>query len=233
VGQRLCDWGPVLRSGRVGRNCGRYVDSRSTRVGDLLPCWWLATVAVTVPFLAASCASSSPKPALAINNSPAAYCRGGNSLGDWSHLRSHPTAFGLDYLSNQSSKPLTVDSIDLLNAHSLRLVGAAIVPEPHASGGVGDGLAWPPTSSDVDPALWRLREDIPGAVIPPEGGPFSKVRSPYQVVVGVQPTTTTGGWADGITVTYHQGGRHRILSGVIRLGVESTLVACGLLHAGT
>ena len=59
------------------------------------------------------------------------------------------------------------------------------------------------------PGLWAGRQNVPGAVIPPEtstiGTPGPDARDEYEVVLDISAKTPAGGWAIGQRVTYRQG----------------------------
>jgi hypothetical protein len=83
----------------------------------------------------------------------------------------------------------------------------------HAAYALPPESPWIQEAQAVPPADWRARQRVPGAVMPPAGGPVevngqvnSKVDR-WEIVLDITAATPAGGWALGETVHYTTAGR--------------------------
>jgi hypothetical protein len=129
---------------------------------------------------------------------------------------------------NQSSTPVTVESVSLLLPHNLILHGAIVYEMAHYAHSLPFQSSWDREGSGQPAALWAARQRIPGAVIPPGIGPlalddFSK-KNPdvYEIAVDISAASPAGGWTPGVVVKYRARGRAYTATLMIGLAIAST-----------
>jgi hypothetical protein len=109
---------------------------------------------------------------------------------------------------NQSSAPVTIDSVSLVDAHNMRLDGAVVYEMIRYAHPLGYINGWNDEAATVPAAEWAARQEVPGAVIPAELGPIKPAEFPekkpnvYQIVVIVTKVTPAAAWTTGVTVRY-------------------------------
>jgi hypothetical protein len=133
----------------------------------------------------------------------------------------------LDWYLNQSAKPVTVESVSLLDPHNLVLHGAVVYEMAHSQHPLAPEAAWAREGADVPAAAWAGRQPVPGAVIAPGNGPPPvTARNPrdsiYAIVVDISAATPAGGWALGEVVTYLAGGHKYTIRARTGLGIGSS-----------
>jgi hypothetical protein len=123
-----------------------------------------------------------------------------------------PVGYAEEMFWNKSARPLRVESVRLLDPHNLVLHGSVLYRMAHTSHALPTSWAWTQIGQE-DPALWRARQRIPGAVMPPVGGPVevngninTKVDR-WEIVVDISAASPAGGWALGEVVQYQAGGQ--------------------------
>ena len=114
---------------------------------------------------------------------------------------------------NQSSGPVTVESVSLLHPHNLIYHGAAVYKVAHFKISLSYEWAWGQEGTARSATQWAaIRQRIPGATIPPGNGPiapadFMKLRPDvYEIAVDMSAASPAGGWTPGVVVTYRAGG---------------------------
>lgn len=124
-----------------------------------------------------------------------------------------PVGFGSFMYWNQTSAPLTIDSVTLLDPHNLVLHRSVLYRMVHAAHALANASPWAQEGQYVPLADWRARQRIPGAVLPPAGGPVelngqvnSKVDR-WEIAVEVSAASPAGGWATGEVVQYEEAGQ--------------------------
>ena len=115
-------------------------------------------------------------------------------------------AFGMYY--NQSWAPAKVMSVSLLDPHNLAVRGAVVYKMAQYQHPLPYAWPWADAIAGGKPRPeWAARQQVPGAVIPPEGGPVpanivAAHPDVYQVAAEVQAITPGSAWAAGYAVTY-------------------------------
>ena len=123
-----------------------------------------------------------------------------------------PAGYAEDMYWNQSSQPLTIEAVQLLDPHNLVLQGSVLYKMAHASHALPLASGWAQMGRE-DPPAWQARQRIPGAVMRPVGGPvdvngnLSHKIDLWEIAVDVTATTPAGGWALGEIVRYKTAGR--------------------------
>jgi hypothetical protein len=124
-----------------------------------------------------------------------------------------PVGFGTFMYWNQTSAPLTIDSVTLLDPHHLVLHRSVLYRMVHDAHSLANSAPWAQEGRYVPLADWRARQRIPGAVLPPAGGPVelngqvnSKVDR-WEIAVEVSAASPAGGWALGEAVHYEEAGQ--------------------------
>ena len=114
---------------------------------------------------------------------------------------------------NQSSGPVTMESVSLLHPHNLIFHGAAVYKVAHFKISLPYEWAWGHEGTARSATQWAaIRQRIPGATIPPENGPIAPADFPrlnpdvYEIAVDMSAASPAGGWAPGVVVTYREGG---------------------------
>ena len=142
-------------------------------------------------------------------------------------------AFGMYY--NQSWAPAKVMSVSLVDPRNLVVRGAVVYKMAQYNHAVPYVWTWSQEIAGGEPRPeWAARQPVPGAVIPPGGGPapanFATAHPDvYQVVVEVQATARGDAWASGYTVTYRVTGRTyavKLLVGLAIVDGATTGSAC-------
>lgn len=139
-----------------------------------------------------------------------------------------PVGYAEDMYWDQSSKPLTVESVSLLDPHNLVLHGGAIYKMPHSRHPLPISWAWADEGREVPAGGWSARQRIPGATIPPVGEPvivngaISFKADLYEIVVDISAGTPAGGWALGEVVRYTWDGGTYTFVAKTGLGVGTT-----------
>jgi hypothetical protein len=121
-----------------------------------------------------------------------------------------PIAFALDSYHNRSRRPLTIESVVLIEPHNVVLHGALLYEMPQSRHPLIMETAWDTLSRYARPRAWAARQAVPGAVIPaprPAAGRGQTARDLYQLVLDISSKTPRGGWAAGEIVTYRTGGQ--------------------------
>jgi hypothetical protein len=136
-----------------------------------------------------------------------------------------PVGYAEDMYWNRSSQALTVQSVSLLDPHNLVLHGGVLYEMVHDFHALPLSWAWAQEDREVPAAEWRARQRIPGAVMPPIGGPLqhngniSHKVNLYEIVVDISAATPAGGWALGEVVKYRAGGRSYTFDARTGLGI--------------
>jgi hypothetical protein len=132
--------------------------------------------------LAAAC-SSAPPP-LGPPDANSAWCAPGT--------RGHTVTFGVYTLKNHSSSPVTIANVTFPKLVRLTATRAYLTPILNRSL-IGEA-AWPPTKDRA----WALRWPAEGGVIKPG--------QTVNLVFGLTPTSSRGGWTPGPLIGYSSGG---------------------------
>ena len=171
----------------------------------------LAFLAVLLLPAVTACASSgSPGPlVVGIHQEGTSACA--PSYSDGPSAWDAPVGYAEDMYWNNSSAPLTIESVSLIDPHNLVLRGSVLYRIPRDRYPLPISGPWAQLGSTVPPADWRARQRVPGAVMPPIGGPVEvnghingKVDR-WEIVVDVSAATPAGGWALGEIVRYRPG----------------------------
>src|ERR1700761_7530249 len=110
-------------------------------------------------------------------------------------------AFGMYY--NQSWAPVKVVSVSLVDAHNLAVRGAVVYKMIQDEHPLPYVWTWADEIAGGEPRPeWAARQTVPGAVIPPGGGPppgnfIAAHRDVYQVAAEVQEIAPGDAWAAG------------------------------------
>jgi hypothetical protein len=114
---------------------------------------------------------------------------------------------------NQSSGPVTVESVSLLHPHNLILHGADVYKVAHFKISLPYEWAWGKEGTAHSATQWAaIRQRIPGATIPRENGPIAPADfmrlnpDVYEIAVDMSAASPAGGWTPGVVVTYRAGG---------------------------
>lgn len=138
---------------------------------------------------------------------------------------SSPVAYAENMYWNQSSAPLTVESVAMLDPHGLVLHGSVVYQMVHASHPLPISWGWNAVASHVPAREWAGRQRVPGAVIPPTQGPvyvdgrLSKKVSLWEIVLDVSAASPAGGWALGEVVRYRWRGTSYTLAVQTGIGI--------------
>jgi hypothetical protein len=119
-----------------------------------------------------------------------------------------PIAWSTNWYYNQSSAPVEIQSVSLIDAHNLVLNKTDIYEMRHSENSLVQTIGWPAEGKDADPVAWAHRQSVPGAVVPAQTSTASSgpdARNTYAVVLDISATTHAGGYAIGQQVTYKQG----------------------------
>ena len=119
-----------------------------------------------------------------------------------------PTGFAYDWYFNASALPVEIESVSLIGNHNLVLHGAVVYRGPHD---IITSDGWPVMGRNANPSAWAQRQNVPGAVIPPQpstNGAPDPDEPEYAVIIDVSAKTPAGGYAIGQQVTYKQGNSH-------------------------
>jgi len=129
---------------------------------------------------------------------------------------------------NQSSEPVTMESVSLLHPHNLTLHGAAVYKMAHYKISLPFEWAWGHEGTAHSATQWAaIRQRIPGATIPPENGPIAPADfmrlnpDVYEIAVDMSAASPAGGWAPGVVVTYRAGGTTYTSTLMVGLAVGS------------
>jgi hypothetical protein len=129
---------------------------------------------------------------------------------------------------NQSSGPVTVESVSLLHPHNLIFHGAAVYKVAHFKISLSYEWAWGQEGTARSATQWAaIRQRIPGATIPPGNGriapaDFMKLRPDvYEIAVDMSAASPAGGWTPGVAVTYRAGGTTYTSTLMVGLAVGS------------
>lgn len=114
---------------------------------------------------------------------------------------------------NQSSGPVTMESVSLLHPHNLILHETDVYKVAHFKISLPYEWAWGHEGTARSATQWAaIRQRIPGATIPRGNGPiapadFMTLRPDvYEIAVDMSAASPAGGWAPGVVVTYRAGG---------------------------
>ncbi len=121
-----------------------------------------------------------------------------------------PIGFAFDSYRNRARRPLTVESVSLVDPHNLVLHSALLYAMGHPRQPLIQEFAWARLGQAVRPDAWADRQAIPGAAIPAERSgqaTGSTARDDYQLVLDISSRTPRGGWAAGEAVRYSSGGQ--------------------------
>jgi hypothetical protein len=137
-----------------------------------------------------------------------------------------PVGVALDMYYNQSSLPLTIESVALLDPHNLVLHGGLVYEMAHSLHPLVTETGWDQEGQGVPAAAWAGRQRIPGAVIPPGHGlpphlMFSDKFDMYEIAVDISDATPRGGWALGEVVTYRAGGHTYTVKDITGIAIGS------------
>jgi hypothetical protein len=148
-----------------------------------------------------------------------------NHVTDWGA----PVGFTLDMYVNLGHQPATVQSLALADSHGLVLHGGLVYELAHSKHALSFFGAWPSINDYANPAAWRARQPIPGAVVPT--GHTAHVLTDengddnlYDIVEEVSATSPSGGWAGGLTVTYTSGGTSYSTTAITGIALASSRV---------
>lgn len=125
-----------------------------------------------------------------------------------------PIGYSVGMYYNQSSSPLTVQTVSLVDAHNMVLHGAVVYEMVHFRNPMPFQFPWEYGAGGlrVDP---RLVQQIPGAVIPAGVGPVTNVAKQqpnvYEVAVGVSARQPGAAWAAGVDVGYTVNGQAHMI----------------------
>ncbi len=150
------------------------------------------------------------------------------SRGDGLLTWDAPVGYAEDMYWNKSPRALTVESVKLIDPHNLVLHGSVLDKMAHASHALPIDWARDQIGHE-DPAAWRARQPVPGAVMPPAGGPvdvngsLSGKIDLWEIVVDVSAASPAGGWALGEMVRYQSGGQAWTLEAGTGLGLGTSL----------
>jgi hypothetical protein len=192
----------------LGRR-GEFRRVRRTRLAGRL------LLAALTAMLAAACGSSAPPPAMTLvsaqealttctpaPNPDAGIIRWDSQIGYYG---------GIYY--NQSSGPVTIESVSLLHPHNLIFHGAAVYKVAHFKISLSYEWAWGHEGTAHSATQWAaIRQRIPGATIPPENGPIAPADfmrlnpDVYEIAVDMSAASPAGGWTPGVVVKYRAGG---------------------------
>jgi hypothetical protein len=132
---------------------------------------------------------------------------------------------------NQSSGPVTIESVSLLHPHNLILHGAAVYKVAHFKISLSYEWAWGHEGTALSATQWAaIRQRIPGATIPPGNGPiapadFMKLRPDvYEIAVDMSAASPAGGWTPGVVVTYRAGGTTYTSTLMVGLAVQTPVL---------
>lgn len=172
-----------------------------------------------------ACAPSGPGPLVLNQQQEGISSCMPNSPADGLHTWATPVGYAEDMYWNQSSQALTIESVSLLDPHNLVLHGSVLYEMVHDFHPLPLAWAWAQEGREVPAAEWRARQRIPGAVMPPIGGPFeqngniSHKVNLYEIVVDISAATSAGGWALGEVVKYQASGRAYTFEARTGLGI--------------
>ena len=131
-------------------------------------------------------------------------------------------ATGMYY--NQSSSPLTVQSVSLVAAHNMVLHAAMVHEMPQYKNPLPIEFTWE-YGTDGGTVDARLVQPVPGAVIPAGIGPVSNFPQQHPDVydIGVDITARQRGaaWAAGVNVGYTAGGQAHSIRLLIGLSIAA------------
>ncbi len=113
-----------------------------------------------------------------------------------------PVTTGIYDLTNAGGSPVTILSVTLPSAHSLRMTKAWLVPiTKTANGGTldfGAGWPYPPSFTKVVQSVWAQRRPAVGGTIKPG--------QDLNLVFGLIRATASAATSDGPAITYTAGG---------------------------
>lgn len=124
-----------------------------------------------------------------------------------------PVGFSRGMFYNQGAAPLTIDSVTLLQPDNVTLRGAIVYKMPHSTYPIPLEWGWDGDKMYVPTADWNARQQVPGAVIPPQDGPLTvsqfETKQPdlYEIAVGISVKSPGGGRALGEVIKYQVGSR--------------------------
>jgi hypothetical protein len=189
----------------------------------------LAFLAVLLSAAATGCASSGSSGPLVVGIQQEGMSACAPSYSDGPNAWDAPIGYAEDTYWNDSSVPLTIESVSLIDPHNLVLHGSVLYRMPHYLHALPISDSWVQEGQAVPPADWRARQRVPGAVMPPIGGPVevnghinSKVDR-WEIAVDVSAATPAGGWALGEIVRYKVGGRSFTAETRTGMGIGTSL----------
>ena len=120
-----------------------------------------------------------------------------------------PIGWAFDWYYNQSTLPVEIESVSLIDSHNLMLHKAIVYEMRYSEHPLVQVDGWSLIDTNADPSAWAQRQRVPGAVIPPQssavGIPGPRARDVYEVVLNISAKSPAGGYAIGQQVTYRQG----------------------------
>jgi hypothetical protein len=143
-----------------------------------------------------------------------------------------PVAFTTDWYVNQGRRPVTVQSVALVEPHGLVLHGGLVYEMVQAEHVLYQAIAWPDLGRGALASAWRARQAIPGAVIPPghAQGALTHLSGKDNLYVVAEEVTATGaggGWASGERIAYTADGRSYSMTAYTGIAIGSTRVPLG------
>jgi hypothetical protein len=189
----------------------------------------LAFLAVLLFPAVTACASSGSPGPLVVGIQQEGEISCAPSYSDGPNAWDAPIGYAEDTYWNNSAAPLTIESVSLIDPHNLALHGSVLYRMPHDLHHLSSPVSWAQEGQAVPPADWRARQRVPGAVMPPIGGPVEvngqvngKVDR-WEIVVDVSAATPGGGWALGEIVRYRAGGQSYTAEARTGMGIGTSL----------
>jgi hypothetical protein len=191
----------------------------------------LAFLAVLLLWAVTACTSSGSSGPLVVGIQQEGMTSCAPSYSDGPNAWDAPIGYAEDTYWNDSSAPLTIESVSLIDPHNLVLRGSVLYRMPHDLHALSTSAPWVQEGRWVPPADWRARQRVPGAVMPPIGGPVEvnghvngKVDR-WEIAVDVSAATPAGGWALGEIVRYKAGGQSYTAEARTGMGIGTSLEA--------
>lgn len=182
--------------------------------------WWTRLagrllLAALTAMPAAACGSSTPPNPMMLYSAQEAFigCITAPDPGTGIIRRDSQIGYYGGIYYNQSSGPVTMESVSLLHPHNLIFHGAAVYKMAHFKISLPYEWAWGKEGTAHSATQWAaIRQRIPGATIPPENGPIAPADfmrlnpDVYEIAVDMSAASPAGGWTPGVVVTYRAGG---------------------------
>jgi hypothetical protein len=186
-------------------------------------------LAALTAMLAAACGSSTPPPMMLYSEQEAFIgCIPAPDPGTGINRWDSPIGYYGGIYYNQSSGPVTMESVSLLHPHNLILHEAAVYKVAHFKISLPYEWACGHEGTAYSATQWAaIRQRIPGATIPPGNGPiapadFMRLRPDvYEIAVDMSAASPAGGWTSGVVVTYRAGGTTYTSTLMVGLAVGS------------